>query len=118
MEVFTVRSQIRDVAKRWHDEYADEIASPAYWGSHGDACVVIYNQLLALDINAATPDDVAAIIGNPTWIAPVVCNECGQTAPALIQFSIDMGEGPETFRLCADCLRRASDMLDKLDETA
>ena len=119
MEVFTVRSQIRDVAKRWHDEYADEIASPAYWGSHGDACVVIYNQLLALDINAATTAVVAAIIGNNTWIAdPVICYECLLPAPALVGFPIDVGDGTEFFRLCADCLRRASDMLDKLDETA
>ena len=112
MEVFTVRSQIQEIAEEWENTYP--LASHADRGLHAD----IYNRLLILNKDVATPDDVATIIGNPTWIAPVVCNECGQTAPALVQLSIDMGEGPETFRLCADCLRRASDMLDKLDETA
>ena len=117
MEVFTVRSQIRDVAKRWLNHYGAHDAPKSAWGVASPAN--IYEQLAALDVETATPADVVAIIGDYGWVAdPVICDECLLPAPALVGFPIDVGDGTEFHRLCADCLRRASDMLDKLDETA
>lgn len=114
MKVLTIRSQIRDVADRWRDQYIEYVGRKPRWKECGGQMdsEAIYGRLAGLDVETATPDDVKAIIGNGSWIRPVICDECGRTFPALAQFTIDMGYEEAIFELCAECLRQSADVLD------
>lgn len=115
MKIITVRGQIREVAGKWKYRYTIHTLKGLKW--RDDTTFppqAIYERLLALDVETATPGDVAAVIGNDTWIhTSLVCNECGKKAPALAEYKIDCGAYQDGVRLCACCLRRAADELDR-----
>lgn len=116
MKVYTTRSQIREVADRWRDQYTEFVGRKRRWKSlaYGPDAEDIYNRLVALDGATATPADVAAIIGNDSWILPVSCYECGRVAPALAQFTVHTGSEELSIEICAECLRRAAEALDEV----
>jgi hypothetical protein len=119
MKIITVRGQIREVAGKWKERYTEPTMKGLKWREElsrsGLTRQAIHERLLALDVETATPGDVAAVIGNDTWIrTSLICNECGRAAPALAKFTVDWTDNtvPSLF-LCAGCLRKAADALDK-----
>lgn len=97
-QLLTIRSQIRIVAQRWRHQYPHEKLD-------------IAAALEALDVETATPDDVAAIIGNRSW-TDLRCDECGQHERDAV---VQLGETPDyesnTASVCAPCLLAALELL-------
>jgi len=99
MRVITIRSQIREVAQRWNEVYAD--------GRHGENKIAIGKKLAALDAETATAEEVAEIIGNDSWARPQECNECGHEFDIVIEVGEDPGYGSDSVILCMRCLSTA-----------
>lgn len=103
---WTLYSQIATVARRWQEQN-NAITNGWLTPEHER----IYNRLLTLDTATATPADVAAIIGNDTWITMrPQCSQCKKYAAALAEFDHYGEYGDLEFcRLCATCLQAALD---------
>ena len=98
--LITQRGLIRDVARRWHEQYGDK------WDGFGEDKTAIGRKLLALDVNTCSADDVKAIIGNSSW-TETRCNGCGLYVDA----AVSVGEPPDyessTATLCRPCVEAA-----------
>lgn len=105
VKLITAREQIRTVAQRWKLQY---------WAFHSALQkleIEILQALESLDVEAATKEDVAAIIGNTSWIISE-CDECGGLFDALVEFSdVYVGEYAPP-RICAGCLRKALALIE------
>lgn len=106
MRIIDERHQVKGIAARWKAQYIDQIGNN--WAfSDGSKAVDIYEQLLALNDDTATAQDVAAIIGNNSWAGPTACHECGQT----VARTVEIGQPPDydshTAQVCEACLRKA-----------
>jgi hypothetical protein len=102
VEVRTVRSEIRGVAERWRHQYFHG----GEWSKtfHGST-QRIYDGLKALDVESATPEDVAAIIGNGSWVS-LTCDNCKREQAAVIDVpTSDDFYGPAS--VCLDCIKPA-----------
>ncbi|HEV2178390.1 MAG TPA: hypothetical protein VGW33_14485 [Terriglobia bacterium] len=98
MNVITIRSQIREVYKRWKDQYAGD-----YWATDKEKMEILA-KLRQLPKDTATADQVKAIIGNESWACEQECDECEKRYPMVIEF----GERREcTVRICLSCLKSA-----------
>ena len=68
-------------------------------------------ELMALDKETATADQVAEIIGNSSWARERACHECGKEAWDVVE----LGEQPDyesaTACVCRDCLHAALRLL-------
>ena len=68
----------------------------------------IHAKLVALDTETATAADVAAIIGNESWVRVEDCSDCGAK---YLKSVTQLGEEPDyesqTAYVCDDCLRKA-----------
>lgn len=99
MKLLNERNQVRGVAQRWQSQYGSS--------SYGGRMHRIANELKMLDDETASASDVAAIIGNTSWVEPQTCDECGAKTWDVVQ----LGEEPDyesaTACVCADCLRKA-----------
>ena len=108
MKLITIRSQIRDVARKWHAQYMPVPSKGWLYGMNKEEA---YAQLAALDKETATAADVAAIIGNDSWACPQRCHECNGHFDEVVQ----VGEKPDyesaTCQLCKACARKAACML-------
>ena len=98
MKLVTIRSQIREVADLWNAQYPD-------LPSTGKHYIAIGKALKLLDPETATAKDVAAIIGNTTWVCPTQCYECGYHFDRVIEFSSE--RECNTFHLCFVCITKA-----------
>jgi len=102
VKLITERTQVRDVAARWRAQYP---------GSRTDDKDAIAEKLDALDVDTATAEDVAAIIGNDSWCGPSTCNECG----AVVTVAVMVGEEPyyesATATLCFACVEKALSLM-------
>jgi hypothetical protein len=65
------REQVRSVASRWKSQYPQDVE--VLGDERSDD---IFAKLEQLNLETATAQDVAAIIGNPSWVCPQRCNEC------------------------------------------
>lgn len=95
MKIITERVLIKEVAKRWKEQYPN---------SEQD----IYQKLKLLNKETATAKDVENIIGNSSWTNIPRCDECGQETEIVIQ----LGEEPDyesstIVIICEDCLKQA-----------
>lgn len=94
----TERAQIKDV----HDRF--EISRPEAKSQ--------IEKLKSLDTDIATAADVAKIIGNPSWVRPIRCNDCGEPSYDVVQ----LGEPPDydsnTAWVCKGCLEKALALLN------
>lgn len=106
MEPYRMRDQIRTVAERWRQQY--EHPQSIHWSRDRKA---IYSKLLALDGETATQADVAAIIGNPAWIKPHRCCECGLEVWDIILMGDPQFEGEAPFMVCLACIILADTLL-------
>ena len=102
MKLITERTQVCDVAARWANSYPKN-------GPYGrdPQKQAITKALAALDAKTATAADVAAIIGNDSWVGPQKCHECG----AVVDVAVQVGEEPDyessTATLCLACVEKA-----------
>ena len=105
MKLITIRSQIQDVAGRWAIQY--------YSNGERARDKKILQALLALNTATATAEDVAAIIGNPTWVCPQTCSECkNEYVDAVVEVGEEPNYGSNTAWLCRDCLIKALALMD------
>jgi hypothetical protein len=101
MELMNERQQIKAVARKWKRQYPT--------GVNGG--VDIGAKLAALDVEAATADDVAQIIGNRSWVAKETCDECGAETWDAVQLGEEPDYESSTATICGDCLRAALRLL-------
>jgi hypothetical protein len=97
MKLRTEREEIRKVANRWNSQYAG-----SHWRKDAEKNE-IGRRLNAMDAETATADDVAAIIGNDSWI-DVRCDECGTRKQTLVHFGDEPDYEANWQFLCGDCL--------------
>ena len=102
MKLITERDLIMGVAEAWSRQYAK---------ASGDKAV-IKKMLQALDKETATGEDVKDIIGNYSWTR-IMCNECGQYSTLVVQVGQEPDYESNTADLCAECLTKAFNLLQK-----
>lgn len=95
------RELVVSVARRWRKQFF----SGGAWYKLAHDAEVTYRKLMELDRKTATAADVAAIIGNPGWVAPEACNECEDKSWNSVRVAED-SQGDGTV-LCPDCLHVA-----------
>jgi hypothetical protein len=92
---------VATVAKRWRRQYYRD--GQWYLGmAGGKDAEGIHRQLLGLDLQTATPEDVERIIGSASWCAHW-CHECWSYKPIAVEFC----ETGERVIVCDDCLAQA-----------
>ncbi|MCK9569140.1 hypothetical protein M0R72_09375 [Candidatus Pacearchaeota archaeon] len=99
MKLITIRSQIRDVADRFAAQYRGKSGNPAWRETIA--------RLECLDKETATPEDVAAIIGNRSWVCPTVCSECRVESEVVVRLGDEPDYDSNTTWICPSCLQKA-----------
>jgi hypothetical protein len=102
MIVVSIREQIKSVANRWAESYADQ---PMLVLRDGRIAGDVLAWLRAMDADTATRDDVAQIIGNYGWVS-LVCAECCEQVDAAV--SLDSSSDDSSPVYCRRCLQRAA----------
>lgn len=111
MHLITIRGIIKNLPALWRESHKETIKNntPAY-SPNARSNAEIARLLDALDTDTATPDDVAAIMGNNSW-TDIHCNECKQIVPSAVQ----IGEEPDyesyTAIVCLQCLGKAASLI-------
>lgn len=100
----TRRGVIREVAVRWKAQY--------YHGGTWNSCMsgsaqVIYEKLLALDLDTAPREAVDAIIGNASWTA-IQCTGCREDVDVAAEVGEPSDYDSATVTLCAACIALAA----------
>jgi hypothetical protein len=100
VKLITIRSQIRDVAARFSAQYRGNSGNPAWRETIA--------RLEHLDKETATPEDVAAIIGNKSWVAYThTCNDCGKESEIVVMVGDEPDYDSHTAWICPSCLQKA-----------
>lgn len=104
MQLLDERSEVMTVAERWKSQYCCK----GTWHDPFECDAKdVYERLVALPASASAAD-VAAIIGNDSWIGES-CTECGERAIVLV------GQEPDyesaTAYLCANCLQKLNELV-------
>jgi len=111
VKVITQRDLIRGVAYSWGKQYARHMEKdPEYGLATGESYMSIHLELLALNSETATAEDVEAIIGNGSWTG-LKCNECGKYPVSVIQVGDEPDYESSTAHLCALCARDAAALM-------
>ena len=104
MKLITRRSRTMEVVDDWRRQYED--------GQYGQDKLTILLRLAALNLSTVDPDEVDDIIGNDNWTSPGDCTDCGAEDLAAV---VQLGQEPDyesaTANVCADCLRKALDLV-------
>jgi len=93
MKLITWRDKIRNVAKTWAIQYRNTADTSKK---------EVLAQLKTLDIEKATVEDVAQIIGNYSWTR-LICDECGEDVPAVVLVGQEPDYDSSTVYLCKSC---------------
>lgn len=113
MIVLSERYQVRNVVKRWREQYAHVIKDPSkdvvYFVSGSNPLptkskLAILADLEKLNLESATADDVERVIGNDSWACEKTCSECGYRSWSCVA----LGRSEETAVVCLECLREAA----------
>lgn len=111
MNVITQRDLIKKVASSWKSQYGPFPKQMACRIHGADKSTQqIYDALDALDVETATPEDVASIIGNKAWTR-LTCNECQRDVEAVIQVGEAEDYESNTAMLCRECVEKAFSMM-------
>ena len=109
MKMLSERGQVRSVAKRWRDRYPD----PEFRLRDGRIAGDIADRVDAIDPETATAEDVAAAMGNRSWVCQRTCDECGEDSWSCVE----LGEEPDyescTATICEGCLRKALALIER-----
>jgi hypothetical protein len=97
MEIVDNQESVRTVIGRYSRQY------PANFKMRdGKYSADVIKRLSELDLNVATAADVAAIIGNTSWVTKPSCQECGGDDVKIVKFG-DY-DGSNDFLVCEHCL--------------
>ena len=108
MKLITIKSQIKEVVKRFRRQYKDFNDNFVLKCSVGDKTVKqIYEELLKLDVNKATAFDIEKIMGNTSWTEPQTCDECNKKFDIVIQLEEEPDYESSTIIICKSCLEKA-----------
>jgi hypothetical protein len=112
MKLTTQRDLIRAVAARWRQQYEPFTHdTPLFSVRNGYRQAIpkkeIAAMLDAIDAETATPEDIAAIIGNESWTR-LTCDECGKDTDAVLTVGQEPDYESHTASLCRSCVERAS----------
>ena len=99
--VTTLRQVIRNVPAAWARQYCRN-------GVWADGRIETHLLLLTLDLETATPADVAAIIGNNSWVL-LRCHECDEQVEVTRECGQPSDYESATADLCRECLGKAFD---------
>lgn len=116
MNITTQRYLIQNVAKRWHLNYWPfaESTKPLFSVRNGFAKPRskkdIYDDLLAIDPDTATAEEVDAIIGNGSWTR-LCCDECGKRVDRVVNIGSDEEFPVRAASICLDCIASAHRMV-------
>lgn len=114
MKLVCERTGVRDVARRWDEQYSHY--PPDAKGFSGKLFSVISQELHALDPETATADDVEKIVGNRTWAGVYWCDECNEKVSAAMQIGAEPDYDSATATVCGPCLRKALQKLDSYEK--
>lgn len=112
MRLITLRSQIKKVCIHWKSTYLGSGNDWAKLGYYGSDKKHIYNQLMKLDLDTCTPQDVAVIIGNDSWARQHECGECDNKFDTVIEIGQEPDCESYTAYLCLDCLKKAVSLFE------
>lgn len=104
MKLLNERNQIKTAIENWIANYGLESSYGADKRKRH-----VGRELLALDQETATAQDVAAIIGNESWVCQRACNECGAKTWGIVE----VGDDDDSVWICADCLRAALKLIEE-----
>ena len=105
MELITIRSQILSVRKRWYKRYSKLIRQQD-WDTESDyRKAMIYRELKKINLNMASAEDVAGIIGNDSWACAQTCDICHDSFDEVVIFCKD-NDGVDMYT-CEDCIYKA-----------
>ena len=97
MKAHSVNRKVKNVAKRWNQQYATT-TNP----KHQE----IGRRLTELDPNTATAELVNTIIGNESWTSLIQCEECYGYYTIVVELGSGF-EGDTNFGICRTCLSEA-----------
>jgi hypothetical protein len=104
MRLLNERTQVKDAITSFRRKWGDGSYTYDPRGRKVGA------ELAALNPETATADEVAEIIGNPSWARPKKCGECGCETWRIVE----IGETPDyeshTAYLCRECLLKGADL--------
>lgn len=101
MKIINERSQVRDVARAWKEQYK------GWNGPNRKENDAIGRALSALNKETATAADVEEIIGNGSWVKQKPCNECGNLFETVIEIGEPDDYESRTVTLCVGCVEKA-----------
>lgn len=107
MRLVTRREVIRSVAARWFKHYGRH--DPSHTFPDGLTVGEVNDRVRALDVETCTKGDVDAT--GAIGFADNTCDECDTDHEALVRFGSEPGYDMRWQDLCADCLTKASTML-------
>lgn len=89
---------------RWKEQY------PEYhrYGIEKDE---IRDKLCALDLETATVDDIANIIGDRGWVTES-CDECGIECQEWLHLGQEPDYDARWYELCRDCAKKIGEIFD------
>ena len=105
MEVVTTRTRIRGVAAAWAVQYP--LGQKMSRSDSGETLA----KLKGLDVETATADDVANIIGNDSWCR-IQCDECEACVSAAVIIGAPLDYESRTATVCANCIHVAASGVD------
>ena len=106
MELITLRSQTMTIVERWKEQYCN----PGTKRLNDDKRQDILHKLEALDLTKASPQDIADIIGNDSWVCAQNCDECGQRPDTLVVVGAEPDYESATAALCYSCINKAREL--------
>lgn len=97
MHLTTLRDIIRSTPLRWARQY------PA---TNWPQMQATLDRLNRLDLETATKEQVALVIGNDFWTR-IECDECGKEVEAYVQLGEEPDYESSTACICFPCLEKA-----------
>lgn len=102
MRVLDERTQVKEAIQRWIERYG--VDRTYAMDKRGRS---VGKELMNLDQETATADDVAEIIGNNSWAHEEECGECGKRSWGIVEIGDKPDHESNTAYVCGGCLRSA-----------
>lgn len=99
---------LREIIKSTPDRYKRDQGK--YWETKlretGKTRAQMHAELLALDLDNCTKEDVNKIMGNSSW-TNLTCDECKQNVDKVVQLGEEPDYESSTASICFSCLTKA-----------
>jgi hypothetical protein len=112
MTITTQRDAIKMVAFRWERQYSTRMNEMLGWMHKTPR--EVHAELLGLNLDTATAEDIEKIIGNGSWTRLPECGECGQQTDVIVRVGEEPDYESQTAHLCPSCVRRAAELVAHL----